>query len=398
MLTDKHILLGITGSIAAYKTPDLVRRLREFQAQVQVVMTQAATQFITPLSLQAVSGHRVHTELLNADLEATMSHITLARWADAVLIAPATAHCLAKLTYGLADDLLTTLCLATTAPIAIAPAMNQQMWLAAVTQENVRRLQQRGIQLLGPAVGNQACGEIGAGRMLEPLDIVAQLATLFSTQKLQGQRVLITAGPTRENIDAVRFISNRSSGKMGYALAQAATQAGATVTLISGPVALSPPIGVNMVSVYSAQEMYKAVMTHIAEADIFIATAAVADYRPSQPVAHKIKKQATTLAIHLERTPDILATVADLPNPPFTVGFAAETHNVIEYARDKLQRKKLNMIVANQVGVEGIGFESEENAAYVLWEDKEIALAQCTKVRLAEQLIEIICQNYRSRS
>lgn len=398
MLTGTHILLGITGSIAAYKTPDLVRRLNDQQAQVRVVMTKAATQFITPLSLQAVSGHCVYTAWLDADTEATMSHITLARWADVVLIAPASANFLARLTYGFAENLLSTLCLATIAPIAVAPAMNQQMWEAPITQENIQRLQQRGIICFGPVVGQQACGETGAGRMLEPLDIVIQLQTLLSTQSLKGRRILITAGPTRENLDAVRFISNRSSGKMGYALAQAAYQAGAHVTLISGPVALSPPIGVDTVSIYSAQEMFNAVMATVAEADIFIATAAVADYRPSQQVSHKIKKQMASLTIPLERTTDILATVADLPNPPFTVGFAAETHHVMEYARDKLQRKKLNMIVANQVGVEGVGFESEENAAWVLWADQEIVLPQCTKKLLAEQLIAIISQRYQSRS
>lgn len=394
ILTDKHILLGISGGIAAYKIPDLVRRLREHGAVVQVVMTSAACEFITPLTLQAVSGQRVHTQLLDATAESAMSHITLARWADVVLVAPATADFLAKLTYGFADDLLSTLCLATTAPIVVAPAMNQQMWYAPATQENCQRLQQRGLKLIGPTVGSQACGEIGAGRMVEPTELVAQLRAVFTPQRLQGQRVLITAGPTRENLDAVRFISNRSSGKMGYALAHAAQNAGANVTLVSGPVALTPPWGVKTFSVYSAQMMLETVLAQIAETDIFIAAAAVADYRPIQQVSHKIKKQAPTLTISLERTTDILATVADLPTPPFTVGFAAETEAVVDYARDKLQRKKLAMIIANQVGIEGVGFESDENAAVVVWAEGELELPRCAKSLLAEQLLEIISQRF----
>jgi len=388
-LYNKSIILGITGGIAAYKSADLVRRLRDQGAQVKVVMTQAATQFVTPLTFQALSGQPVHTDLLDPQAEAAMGHIELARWADSILIAPATADFIARLTYGHANDLLTTLCLATSSPIFIAPAMNQQMWQASITQENCQKLQQRGIQLLGPASGSQACGETGAGRMLEPLALVAALQQNFAPKLLAGQHVLITAGPTHEDIDPVRFISNRSSGKMGYAIAQAAQQAGATVTLISGKVALTPPQGINLISVYSAQDMYDAVMQTVKNADIFIATAAVADYRPVQLAEQKIKKNASQLTIELTRTPDILANVASLEKRPFIVGFAAETHDVEHYALDKLQRKKLDMIAANQVG-HGLGFESDDNALTVFWQDGQKVLPRASKLVLAEQLITLI--------
>jgi phosphopantothenoylcysteine decarboxylase/phosphopantothenate--cysteine ligase len=394
-LTDKHILLGITGSIAAYKSADLVRRLREQGAQVRVIMTAAATAFITPLTLQAVSGQPVHTQLLDTATESAMGHIELARWAEVVLIAPASADFLAKLAGGHADDLLSTVCLATSAPIVVAPAMNLLMWQAPVTQENCQRLQRYGVKFLGPATGSQACGEIGRGRMLEPIEVVYHVQYLFRAKFLSGYQVLVTAGPTREEIDPVRFISNRSSGRMGYAIAQAAQLAGAQVTLISGPVALSPLTGVQLVSVYSAQEMLAAVMTQIATVDIFIATAAVADYRPSQPLSHKFKKHEALWQMTLERTPDILATVASLPHPPFTVGFAAETDNLIEYARAKLQQKKLDMIVANPVGIAGIGFESEENELSILWAEGSIELPRAAKIELAKQLLEVIIQRYQ---
>ena len=393
-LNPKKIILGITGSIAAYKSADLVRRLREQGANVRVVMTAAATKFITPMTLQAVSGQRVHTHLLDVEAEAAMGHIELARWAEVVLIAPCSADFLAKLTYGQADDLLSTLCLATTAPITVAPAMNQQMWQAPITQENCQRLQQRGIQILGPASGSQACGETGVGRMLEPLELVQCLQNLFQSGPLQGKKILITAGPTRENIDPVRFISNRSSGRMGYTIAEAALAQGAQVTLVSGPVSLSPPAEVHNVSVYSAQDMYEAVMTYIPTTDIFIAVAAVADYRPVQQVTQKLKNNEAHLQLNLERTHDILATVANLPTPPFTVGFAAETHNLADYARSKLKRKKLDMIVANLVGIEGIGFESEDNVLSIFWNSGSIKLPRKSKKELANQLIEIIIQRY----
>lgn len=394
-LINKHILLGITGGIAAYKIPDLIRRLREHGAQVRVVMTAAATQFITPLTVQAVSGQRVHTDLFDVAAEAAMGHIELARWADSVLIAPATANFLAKLAHGHADDLLSTVCLATAAPLVVAPAMNQQMWAAAATQHNCQILRQRGVCFFGPGIGAQACGETGAGRMVEPLEIIASLQDWLSNGgPLTGRHILVTAGPTREDIDPVRFISNRSSGKMGYAVAAAAHATGAQVTLVSGPVSLVPPAGVTVVPVYSAQEMLEAVLARIDTVDIFIATAAVADYRPVQQVTHKIKKQTTELQLILERTPDILAQVTHLPKPPFTVGFAAETEAVVDYARDKLQRKKLDMIAANQVGIPGVGFEGEENALRVLWTDGEIDLPRCSKTALAKQLLDIIVQRY----
>ncbi|NJO15569.1 MAG: bifunctional phosphopantothenoylcysteine decarboxylase/phosphopantothenate--cysteine ligase CoaBC [Thioploca sp.] len=394
-LTDKHILLGITGSIAAYKSADLVRRLREQGAQVQVIMTAAATAFITPLTLQSISGQPVYTQLLDAVTESAMEHIELARWADMVLIAPASADFLAKLAGGHADDLLSTVCLATNAPIVVAPAMNSFMWQAPATQENCQRLQQYGIKFFGPATGSQACGEVGKGRLLEPNELVDQVQEVFQTQFLAGYHVLVTAGPTREDIDPVRFISNRSSGRMGYAIAQSAKMAGAQVTLISGPVALPPVAGVQLISVYSAQDMLTAVMTRIATVDIFIAAAAVADYRPSQLFSHKIKKYDADWQITLERTPDILATVAALPHPPFTVGFAAETDNLLEYAREKLQQKQLNMIAANWVGVAGIGFDSEKNALNVLWAEGGIELPCAAKTELAGQLLEIIIQQYQ---
>lgn len=394
MITHKQIVLGVTGSIAAYKSADLVRRLRDHGAQVRVVMTTAATSFITPLTLQALSGQAVHTQLLDAHAEAAMNHIELARWAELILIAPASANFLARLTYGHADDLLTTLCLVTTAPIIVAPAMNQQMWQAPITQENCQRLQQRGITFLGPAHGAQACGETGAGRMLAPLELLQALENRYAPGPLTGHQVLITAGPTREPIDPVRFISNRSSGRMGYALAHAAQALGAQVTLISGPVALTPPAKVNTHSVSSAQEMFEAVMAHVSASNIFIATAAVADYRPQHPTRKKLKKQAHPLSLPLEPTVDILAQVANQAQPPFTVGFAAETEQLAHYAEDKLHRKKLNMIAANRVDIEGIGFDSEENALTVFWAEGSISLPKTSKSALAHQLMALIVEHY----
>jgi len=384
-LTNRHILLGITGGIAAYKSADLVRRLREQGAQVRVVMTAAATQFITPLTLQAVSGQPVSTDLLDTEAEAAMGHIELARWADVILIAPATADFLAKLAYGHANDLLSTVCLATAAPITVAPAMNQQMWQAPITQQNCQQLQQRGVKLFGPAIG----------RMLEPLELVQCLQNIFQSGALQAKKILVTAGPTREDIDPVRFISNRSSGRMGYAIVEAAAAKGAEVTLVSGPVSLSPPAGGQIISVYSAQDMFEAVMARVSAADIFIATAAVADYRPAQQAAQKLKKNQAQLQLSLERTPDILASVASLATPPFTVGFAAETDNLVDYARSKLEHKKLDMIAANLVGIEGIGFDSEENALSVFWADGSVDLPRCSKKELANQLVELIIQRYQ---
>jgi len=357
---------------------------------VRVVMTKAAQEFITPLTLQALSGNMVHTDLLDPHAEAAMGHIELARWADLIVIAPASADFMARLAHGHADDLLTTLCLATPARIALAPAMNQRMWRDAATQDNVAQLRQRDMLIWGPAEGEQACGDVGPGRMLEP-DALADLAgQAFRTRLLEGKRVLITAGPTREAIDPVRFISNHSSGKMGFALAQAAVDAGAKVTLVAGPVALSTPAHVQRVDVESAQQMYDAVHARAHECDVFIGAAAVADYRPQQTVDTKIKKQNDTMVLTLVRNADIVASVAQWRPKPFTVGFAAETQQVKDYARDKLERKNLDMIIANDVSAPGIGFNSENNAVSVLWRDGEIDIAERSKTQLARELVALI--------
>lgn len=395
-LTNKNVLLGIGGGIAAYKSADLVRRLKERGFDVRVVMSQSAMEFITPLTLQALSGHPVASSLLDPAAEAAMGHIELARWADLVIIAPATANLLARINAGMADELITTTCLATEAPIALCPAMNQQMYRNLATQANLASLTARGFTLWGPASGSQACGEVGPGRMLEPLDI-AELATQFfathdavELKPLAGQSLLITAGPTREAIDPVRYISNHSSGKMGFALAKAAADMGATVTLVSGPVNLSTPEGVTRIDVESAQNMLDAVMDNIDKKDIFIGCAAVADYRISDVATCKIKKSAEEMQLALVRNPDILATVASLPNRPFVVGFAAETHDVETYARDKLKRKNLNMIAANDVSVAGLGFNADANALRVFWPQGSQDLPATDKLTLARQLLSLI--------
>lgn len=390
------ILLGVSGGIAAYKIPELVRRLVEGGAVVQVVMTAAAASFVTPLTLQAVSGRAVRTELLAPEAEAGMDHIALARWADVILLAPATAHLLARLAHGFADDLLTTLVLAATAPVTIAPAMNHRMWQHPATAANVGALAQRGCRLLGPASGAQACGETGPGRMLEPADIAAAMldGEAGAARVLAGVPVLLTAGPTREAIDPVRYVGNRSSGKMGYALAAALARAGARTTLISGPVALPCPAGVERVSVDSAAEMHSAVMARVADCDLFIAAAAVADYRPASARPAKLKKHADNLTLELVRNPDILAEVAARPDKPFTVGFAAETEAVEAQAREKLERKGLDVIAANQVGGAAGGFEADDNALLVLWPGGRRALALMPKPALATALVELIAERY----
>jgi len=393
-LTNKRILLAVTGSIAAYKSADLTRRLRESGAEVRVVMTAGGCEFITPMTLQAVSGHPVYTTLMDVEAEAGMGHIELARWADLLLIAPASADTLARLVQGRGDDLLGAINLACESPIAVAPAMNQAMWADAATQANIALLQQRGIHLFGPAEGEQACGEVGSGRMLEPLDLVSACSGLFATGSLAGKKVVITAGPTREALDPMRFISNRSSGRMGYAMATACIEAGAEVILISGPVCLSTPERVIRLDVESAAEMLAAVETQINGCDIFIATAAVADYRPVDVAEQKLKKQTSTLTLSLEPTTDILATVAAHKQSPFTVGFAAETENIELYARGKLEKKSLDMIAANQIGKQQdgtpIGFESEQNALSVYWQGGEKSLPKMQKSRLARELVELI--------
>lgn len=394
-LTNKNVLLGIGGGIAAYKSADLVRRLKERGFGVRVVMSQSAQEFITPLTLQALSGHPVASSLLDPAAEAAMGHIELARWADLVIIAPATANLLARINAGMADELITTTCLATEAPIALCPAMNQQMYRNVATQANLTSLASRGYTLWGPASGSQACGEVGPGRMLEPLEIAELASDFFATkevsaQPLAGQSVLITAGPTREAIDPVRYISNHSSGKMGFALAKAAAEMGATVTLISGPVNLATPEGVTRIDVESAQNMLDAVMDNVDKKHIFIGCAAVADYRISDVATCKIKKSAEEMQLALVRNPDILATVASLPNRPFVVGFAAETHDVETYARDKLKRKNLNMIAANDVSVAGLGFNADANALRVFWPQGSQDLPATDKLTLARQLLSLI--------
>jgi phosphopantothenoylcysteine decarboxylase/phosphopantothenate--cysteine ligase len=432
------VLLGISGGIAAYKSAELVRRLLERDAEVRVVMTRAAQAFITPLTLQALSGQPVRTDLLSPEAEAGMDHIALARWADQVLIAPATADLIARLACGLADDLLTTLVLATAAPVAIAPAMNQQMWAHPATQENAERLVARGLRIIGPAVGEQACGEQGAGRMVEPAAIVEALlgahdvahgaphgAAQVAPQQddalsgaaedepmmrdsaevdsdarthLAGQRVLMTVGPTHEAIDPVRFIGNRSSGKMGYALAEALRACGAQVTLVAGPTSAPAPVGINRVDVESALEMEAAVMARVADCALFVATAAVADYRPATAADSKLKKSADEMTLRLVRNPDILARVAALPNAPFTVGFAAETEDPEGYARGKLAAKRLSLIAANRVGAGPGGFESDENALLCLWPDggrRELPLM--SKPALAMALAALIAERYAER-
>jgi phosphopantothenoylcysteine decarboxylase/phosphopantothenate--cysteine ligase len=396
-LSDKHILLGVTGGIAAYKSADLVRRLREQRAEVRVVMSAAACEFITPLTMQALSGNPVHTGLLDHHSEAAMSHIQLARWADLVLVAPATANFIARLAHGLADDLLSTLCLAADVPLLVAPAMNQQMWRNQATQHNIEILAQRDIRLVGPATGEQACGETGPGRMLEPLELVNAAASVFHSGQLSGIHVLVSAGPTREPVDPVRFISNRSSGRMGYALARAALEAGAEVTLVSGPVALQAPERARCITVTTAEQMYSAVLSCIRGVDIFISAAAVADYRCLETAQQKIKKDEDSMVLNLVKNPDILAEVAGLPQAPFTVGFAAETESLQEHALAKLQAKGLDMIAANQVG-DGRGFDVDENSLEVFWQEGRQVLACASKDKIARQLLDIIAKQYQDKN
>ena len=393
-LFNRHVVLGITGGIAAYKAAVLVRELQERGASVRVVMTRGATEFITPLTLQALSGNPVHQELLDNAAEAAMGHIELARWADLVLVAPATADFIARLAAGRADDLLTTLCLATAAPVIVAPAMNQGMWRDAATVENISTLGQRGIAVTGPDEGIQACGDIGPGRMQEP-DLIAETAAgLFSRDLLDGCRLVITAGPTREALDPVRYISNHSSGKMGFAIARAAVDAGATTSLIAGPVDLATPDRVRRVDVTSAEDMLQASLAELEQCDIFVACAAVADYRPATPAAHKIKKTSDRMQVELVRNPDIVATVAATTGGPFTVGFAAETQDVEEYALAKLQKKNLDMIVANDVATTEGGFNSDNNAAIIIWPGGRKEVALTSKEQLATILIESIAARY----
>lgn len=401
VLRGKRILLGISGGIAAYKCPEIVRRLRERGAEVRVVMTKGAQAFITPLTLQAVSGHPVADDLFDPAAEASMGHIALGKWADLVLLAPATADLMARLAAGMADDLLATLCLASAAPLAIAPAMNQQMFRAAATQDNLATLTQRGALIWGPDSGEQACGDVGPGRMLDPLTLVSLTEKHFSqSQDLAAYRVIITAGPTREALDPVRFISNHSSGKMGFAIAEAAARRGAQVTLISGPVTLPTPPGVARVDVQSALDMQAAVAQRARDCDIFIACAAVADYRAQQIAPEKMKKQrGDMLTLTLVKNPDIVAGVAAMTEArPFVVGFAAETQNVEEYARQKLARKGLDLICANDVSQDGQGFNSDTNALHLFWPQGDKRLPLSSKSRLGCTLINEIVRHYEEKN
>lgn len=391
-LFNRNVLVGISGGIAAYKSAELVRQLQDMGASVRVIMTRGAREFITPLTLQALSGNPVHTELLDTEAELGMSHIELARWADLLLIAPATADLLARLAAGRADDLLTTVALATAAPVLLAPAMNQQMWRDKATTANITTLSARGYTMVGPASGEQACGDIGPGRMEQPAVIAAAAAARFETGLLAGKRVVITAGPTREALDPVRYISNHSSGKMGYALAQAAIDAGALTTLVSGPVNLEVPEHARVVEVVSATQMLDQCLSLLPDCDIFIACAAVADYRPASVEQQKIKKGPEQITLQLVRNPDIVAAVAASEDRPFTVGFAAETNDLLANAREKMMRKGLNMIVANDVSDKSIGFNSDNNEATVLWPGGEQTLAMTGKGSMARQIIQLIAR------
>ena len=396
-LAGKRIILGVTGGISAYKAAFLVRLLKKNGADVRIVMTNNATKFVTPLTFQALSSNTVYTELLDFDSQMAMSHIELARWADLILVAPASANFLAKYAFGFAEDLLSTICLAADSPVAVAPSMNKQMWLNVATQDNVKKISERGVHILGPAIGEQACGEDGLGRMFEPEEIVKHTANIFQTNILTGSRLLVTAGPTREAIDPIRFLSNRSSGRMGYAVATAAIEAGADVTLISGPVDLQATGIDKIIYVTSAEEMQESVMKKISSADIFISAAAVADFRVQKKSEQKIKKSRDVKELIIEKTPDILSHVSELNNAPFTVGFAAETEDLEFNAQKKMHLKNLDMIAANQVG-DGVGIDSEENALTVFWKTGSKQLPLTSKTKLARKLIKLIASQYNEKN
>ncbi|ELY3804259.1 bifunctional phosphopantothenoylcysteine decarboxylase/phosphopantothenate--cysteine ligase CoaBC [Cronobacter sakazakii] len=399
-LAGKKIVLGVSGGIAAYKTPELVRRLRERGAEVRVAMTEAAKAFITPLSLQAVSGYPVSDSLLDPAAEAAMGHIELGKWADLVILAPATADLIARVAAGMANDLVTTICLATPSPVAVVPAMNQQMYRNIATQQNIERLASRGLRIWGPDSGSQACGDVGPGRMLDPLEIVELAVKHFApVNDLQHLNIMITAGPTRERLDPVRYITNDSSGKMGFAIAAAASARGARVTLVAGPVALATPPGVERIDVESALEMEAAVQQRAQQQQIFIGCAAVADYRAETISSEKIKKQGDELTLKMVKNPDIVAGVAALPqNRPYVVGFAAETNNVEEYARQKRQRKNLDLICANDVSQAGHGFNSDTNALHLFWQEGDKVLPLERKALLGQRLLDEIVTRYDEKN
>ena len=393
-LTNKNILLGVTGGIAAYKAAEIVRHLKKSGSSVRVVMTKSAEEFITPLTLQALSGNRVSRELLDAEAEAAMGHIELAKWADGILIAPATANTLARLSSGRGDDLLSTITLAFEGPISLAPAMNQAMWRDSRTQENLKKLIDKGYILCGPGSGEQACGDFGLGRMLEPLEIMEIFSDSFKEGMLSGKTVLITAGPTKEPIDPVRFITNRSSGKMGYSLAEAAIDAGAIVTLITGPVDIEPPMKCNTIPVETAKEMHEAVMHHVNKKDIYIGTAAVSDYRPARKNETKLKKddKGSPLILELVENQDILKSVSELEERPFVVGFAAETNDLIKNAKTKFKNKGLDLIVANDVSDKSIGFDSDDNAVTLITKSRNLAIEKESKRKIAKKIIKLIAE------
>ena len=389
-LSQKRIILGITGGIAAYKSAEIARRLQDQGAEVRVIMTESAQEFIRPLTLQALTGKPVHTDLLDPEAEAAMGHIELARWADALLVAPATANFIAALSQGIANDLLTTVCLATTGKMVVAPAMNQAMWSQPASQENIARLKQRGITIFEPDNGIQACGDIGPGRLQQPDAIVDQFSRIFESNALSGKKVVITAGPTREAIDPVRYISNHSSGKMGYALASAMVDAGASVTLISGPVSIESPERCKLVSVNSAQDMLEAASSAVETADIFISAAAVADYYVAEIAPQKIKKKSDKMSLNLLKTPDIVAILSENNPKLFVVGFAAETDQVESHAREKLIGKKLDAVIANDVSRSDIGFNSDDNEALWIDADSCISLSKKNKTQLAREIAVLI--------
>ena len=393
-LTNKKIVLGISGGIAAYKCAELVRRLKEHGCEVKVVMTESAKHFITPLTMQAVSGEIVSDSLLDPAAEAAMGHIEFAKWADLILVAPASCNILAKMACGIADDLLTTLLLATPAPVAVAPAMNQQMYAHAATQANLATLKARNVLIWGPGKGEQACGDVGSGRMLEPHELVALCVENQPPQILAGKTITITAGPTREPLDPVRFISNHSSGKMGYALAEAALLLGANVNLISGPVTIKAPIGANLINIESAEQLLNEALVYAPQSDAFIGCAAVADYRAGEVATQKMKKQGDELTLTLVKNPDVIAAVANIEkNRPYTVGFAAETQNVESYAKGKLVNKNLDMICANDVSQSGLGFNSDQNALTLYWQNKQLELPVSSKSTIALKVIEQLAKH-----
>ena len=391
-LANKNILLGVTGGIAAYKSAEIVRHLKKSGTSVRVVMTRSAEEFITPLTLQALSGNRVSTELLDAEAEAAMGHIELAKWADGILIAPATANTIARLSSGRGDDLLSTVTLAFDGPISVAPAMNQAMWRDERTQENLKKLIDQDFGICGPGSGEQACGDVGLGRMLEPLDILDMFSLSFNEGTLSGKKILITAGPTQEPIDPVRFITNRSSGKMGYSLVEAALESGANVTLISGPVNIDPPSNCNFVSIKTAEEMYDAVMHHISGMDVYIGTAAVSDYSPAKASDSKIKKDGSSspMVLELKENQDILKSVSELEQRPYVVGFAAETNDLIKNAEKKLSNKNLDLIIANDVSNKDIGFDSDDNEVTLITEKEKHLIERQNKRKVSKKIIDFI--------